>query len=87
MPAMPDDWNEATLSWGDVPNLAPLDEDATVNATRSNFIRCVPVRLRSLSMGNPGTASMWQPAGAYNAAFTGATELDVAVPEGVPNRT
>jgi len=40
LPAMPADWNEATLSWDDVPNLKPLDEYDEVNATRHNFIRC-----------------------------------------------
>ena len=82
MPAMPDDWNEATLSWGDVPNLAPLDEAAAVNATRSNFVRCVsalPWRQELRSAKTP----LFLPAGATNNAST-RTSLTLSASEGVP---
>jgi hypothetical protein len=37
---MPPDWDEAKLTWLDVPNLKPLMRQDEVNSTRSNFIRC-----------------------------------------------
>lgn len=36
---MAHDWEEGSLTWPDVPNLKPLDEDDAINATRYNFIR------------------------------------------------